>query len=366
MTKDNARNSNFELLRILCMVMIVAHHYSVHGGWEFNKEIFSINRYFVQLLSLGGKLGVNCFVLLSGYFMVGKTGFKYRRLIKQGAQILFYVVVLEACAMIFSGKGFDAILLAKKTIYSIYKMKQWWFVWPYFALMLFAPFINSMLAGIDKKTHLKMLALMLLIWSIVPFFTGFSLVYNNFVWFVMLYILAGYIRRCPACEDGVCLRRANRYLIISGLLYLALALYVLCFDLLGTRWAFFAKNCTRLSQQQSPLTVALAVSLLLAFRNMKPRFNKTVNLLASATFGVYLIHEYSSVRTFLWKNFFKNASHLQDSFGELVIHAFVAIAAVYIVCTIIDLARIYIVERPLMRGVDKACDRITASPFYKK
>ena len=33
------RNSNFELLRIFAMLMIVMHHYICHGGFVFDKAL---------------------------------------------------------------------------------------------------------------------------------------------------------------------------------------------------------------------------------------------------------------------------------------------------------------------------------------
>ena len=61
---QKTRNSYFELLRILSMALIVMHHYSVHGGFDFMSP-FSLRLYFVQCLAMGGKLGVNVFVLVS-------------------------------------------------------------------------------------------------------------------------------------------------------------------------------------------------------------------------------------------------------------------------------------------------------------
>ena len=49
------RQSNLELLRIVSMILIVAHHYSVHGGFILPEMNF--NKAFIQVLSLGGKLG---------------------------------------------------------------------------------------------------------------------------------------------------------------------------------------------------------------------------------------------------------------------------------------------------------------------
>ncbi|MGL4862403.1 MAG: acyltransferase family protein [Cetobacterium sp.] len=62
------RSSNFELLRIFAMVLIVTHHYSIHGNWEFN-EVISMSKLYIQFLSIGGKLGVNLFIMITGYFM---------------------------------------------------------------------------------------------------------------------------------------------------------------------------------------------------------------------------------------------------------------------------------------------------------
>lgn len=33
------RKSNMELLRVISMLMIIAHHFSVHGGFEFSTNV---------------------------------------------------------------------------------------------------------------------------------------------------------------------------------------------------------------------------------------------------------------------------------------------------------------------------------------
>ena len=65
------RNSNIELLRIVSMVLIAMFHFSVHGAWPENGPLASDTA--VEMLSFGGKVGVNCFVLITGYFMVHGT-----------------------------------------------------------------------------------------------------------------------------------------------------------------------------------------------------------------------------------------------------------------------------------------------------
>ena len=65
------RNSNFEILRILSMFMIICFHCSFHGKFSDGEG----NRLIINFFNMFGELGVNCFVLISGYFY-DKTRFK--------------------------------------------------------------------------------------------------------------------------------------------------------------------------------------------------------------------------------------------------------------------------------------------------
>lgn len=77
------RQSNFELLRILCIVAIIANHYAIHPTWDFQNLPISFNRLLIQTTTLFGKPAVNCFVLISGYFLIeSKCGRSVNALLK--------------------------------------------------------------------------------------------------------------------------------------------------------------------------------------------------------------------------------------------------------------------------------------------
>lgn len=65
------RNSNLELYRIIVMLLIVAHHYVVNSGMmeEMAKDPLSSRSLFFYIFGMWGKTGINCFVLITGYFM---------------------------------------------------------------------------------------------------------------------------------------------------------------------------------------------------------------------------------------------------------------------------------------------------------
>lgn len=56
---SNGRQSNLEILRIIAMIMIVAHHFAVHGGLNYTRDNITVNRLWIQLLAIGGEIGVN-------------------------------------------------------------------------------------------------------------------------------------------------------------------------------------------------------------------------------------------------------------------------------------------------------------------
>ena len=72
------RESNFELLRIVAMIFIVAHHFLIASG--------NINYYSPTLC--GGEFansflvcGVDCFILISGYFGIKCNVYKFLKIV---------------------------------------------------------------------------------------------------------------------------------------------------------------------------------------------------------------------------------------------------------------------------------------------
>lgn len=67
------RNSSIELLRIIAMFMILAHHFIVHNGYDVLKLPLGPERIFLQLVMQGGgKVGVVIFFSISAWFFLDK------------------------------------------------------------------------------------------------------------------------------------------------------------------------------------------------------------------------------------------------------------------------------------------------------
>lgn len=139
-----SRQSNFELLRIVCMAMIIVSHYCCHGGILVQGN--ATNIFLAQLLRLGGKLGVTGFILITGYFMCEKQ-FKISSGFKVAFQTMFYsIAVLAVCLFLKQPVGVRTIISQVfSPIYSVY-----WFVTAYIGLYMFIPFLNVIIRKINR------------------------------------------------------------------------------------------------------------------------------------------------------------------------------------------------------------------------
>ena len=100
------RNSNLELYRVIVMLLIVAHHYVVNSGLTqvMEQDPFSADSTFLYLFGMWGKIGINCFVLITGYFMC-TSQITVRKFLKLLLEVEFYKLLFF---VIFVGTGYEA------------------------------------------------------------------------------------------------------------------------------------------------------------------------------------------------------------------------------------------------------------------
>ena len=104
---SSKRLSNLELFRILSMLLIVAHHYVVNSGVQslYDFKVITGNMVFLQFLGFGGKMGINCFTLLTGYFMA-RSALKPEKLIRLWAEVIFYTILINLAFYLFGYKEY--------------------------------------------------------------------------------------------------------------------------------------------------------------------------------------------------------------------------------------------------------------------
>lgn len=190
------RNSNIECLRIIAMLMIIASHFSIHGGFSFDTTFISVNRFYYQFLQIGGKIGVNLFILISGYFLVNSKQFDWKKVALLWGEIIFYSVVIYFFFVLIGVETFSIgkLIIACMPVIS----EEWWFASTYIILFLLYPFLNVLLTNLTKKQFQAMLLTMGVCWCIIPssFVLNFYITQNELscstlLWFIFIYSMGG-------------------------------------------------------------------------------------------------------------------------------------------------------------------------------
>ena len=348
--KPKIRESNIELLRILAMIMIIAHHFACHSNFDFPLTEVTFNRVWIQFMHLGGKIGVDVFVLISGYFLINQKEIKVNKVLKIWLQVLFYSMVSFFVFMYIGLKDFSAEDLLHHLLPITYK--QSWFAGTYLVLYILSPYINILLNSLDKKAYKKMLIIMTIFWCIIPTITDADFEGNKLIWFVYLYALAGYIKLYVDLKRISCIKNFALVIFIT----LITMLITVGIDYLGIKNESIVKNVTKLFEMERLPILLISVCLFKAFLKLNIGRIRIINWISSATFGVYLLHDNEYMREFFWKKILK-CNEYQDS-PELIKYSIIVVFTIFVVCTIIELIRKNTIERLYMKLIDFIINKI--------
>lgn len=331
------RDSNIELLRIIMMIAIVAHHYVVNSGITELYDFSNVtgNMIFLQIFGFAGKAMINGFLLISGYFMV-KTNTSLKKIVRLYLQIKFYVLTIYFI-MVIIGIETVSLMSLGKTVFSMIRGVNVGFTATFFLLYILMPFINKFIENINKKQFTILLFILFFFYTVIPTFFVFNDTFNEIGWYISMYLVGGYIR---LYLDNIKLSiKKSLVLILTNLVLIVASILVL--DTIGHNPYHMVINANKL------FALTLAISLFMVFKNINLGYSKWINKLSSVTFGVLLIHANSdAMRDFLWVRVLNVSSFYSSQY--LFIHATLSVLAIYIICSLIELFRIKFIEKPFL------------------
>ena len=345
--KTMYRNSSIELLRIISMVMIMFHHFAYHGNFEWNYNEITIPHLWYNFILMGGKVGVNIFVLISGFFLIENTErlFQPKILLKFWGQVVFYSITTYFLSIVLQINNFDIKQIIKICFPITYP--GWWFASTYFMLYLIHPFLNKLLHDLNKNVYQYLILLLVLCWSIIPTLTTQLFESNSLLWFITLYVIAGYAKIYGFNER----LKSKHYFFLFLIVLVCSYLISVSFLVLGTKRNELAVHAIDFFGMERFPILLMALFLFMTFAKLKIKYNKWINVIASATFGVYLIHDSSYIRYYIWWNIFKINQYQESLF--LIPYSILVVFIIYVLCTGIEMVRKVLLERPYIIFVNK-------------
>lgn len=321
------------------MILIIAHHYVVNSGLL---QIIITNPTGKQSVFLGiagafGKICINCFVLITGYFMC-KSHITLQKFLKFVFEVVFYYIIIYFifCAtgfIKFSARNFLSLAAPIQVIGSD-------FTSAYIVLFLLIPFINTLIKNLAKKELLLLLMILLFVYSFLGTIELVPVTIHYVSWFFVIYLIGAYIRL--HLNKSVS-NNTKLWIITSALSAITIISSIAIRFTIDPHSIYYDVN-----DSNKVLAVISAISFFMLFKNWKIKYNKLINYLAASTFGVLLIHASGQhMRKWLWVNTLNNVNMYGNQL--LALHFVGSVLAVYCCCIIIDKIRIRFIEKPFFK-----------------
>ena len=284
------RQSNGELLRLICMLMIVMHHFIIFsmypGTFELEVNEGAWDQKLVLAIHCFIYIGVNCFVLLSGWYSIR---LKPKSVINLWSICFFYAVIRFFGNLVDSNmfeKGYD--ILSWKYLSPVllpFSHTGHWFITCYVALMLLSPILNKAIDSFNRP-QLRMAVVLTSIMCLwFGFLWGIEQVNDNgynTMQFIWLYLIGGYLRRC--CDAGWLRMHRRRCLWVYVGCSLLWGLIIMLKEY-GIRVPFW-----RPFTYCNPLVMGASIGFFLFVMSFEFK-NRTINWLASSVLAVYLVQD---------------------------------------------------------------------------
>lgn len=332
------RSYGLDLLRIFSMFLVVILHLMGAGGILVSLAPGSVRYTAVWGLEIVASCSVNCYGLLSGYVSYGHSHAR-KKLLGTWLQVLFLSVVLSWGV----GLYFQGSLSAKDIFAPSFPVLtvQYWYFTAYFALFLLMPYLDRMLAGLERKQTTELMVILTLLFSVFPLFSTEDLYATGsgytFLWLAILYVLGACVRKHGPSRSRPTWHYGAAF---AGMMVLGLV-GKLGGDVVSTRFIPSIAIGARLSAYTSPILLGAALLLLLLFRQWdvkNPLGRKLIGFFAPISFGVYIIHTNPKVWTYILSGSMVWAAQLS---APLLILAVLGVAlAVFVGCALLDFLRL--------------------------
>ena len=325
------RQSNFELLRIFAIVLIILVHVQQQGphlqikadtGF-FNQPIIYLRLLILEIGNTFGAIGNGLFILISGYFMNSNlnidTGKIAKKLLLQLGFAVVVLLIANAALMTFFKNNIPS--LGKVTI-ADFNNYFWYFGYYFLIIILAKLFLNGFTAKLTqnqfKSLLLTLLAFASLMWS-GELLDSLASGLRTLTIGIFFFLMGGYIARYNPFKN---LKAFTVLLIIAavyGVRFLSQYNIVsLAIDEFVKSDSFGISNFQQsyqTTQNYEISAVIFAICWFELFRRLKVPNNAVINYVAKSTVMIYLIHANKR-----FQNFYNNENWMETLSKSVVLY----------------------------------------------
>ena len=345
MEPKKERLSNFELMRIISMFLIVMWHTTLHS--EVYHASHGLLKFMLDIVMCFCIVHVNSLVMLTGYFQCNKKNGNFKKIWKVIGTSWFYkvaILVLFSVLGIFTANSVRVI----QELLPLDFNNDYWFINDYIVLFLMSPFLNRIVNYCTQGELKKFVIILFTTLSVLPAVTNQLMIQNSgygVIHFILIYFIGAYLRKYPIRLSYHFKNLTNKkyqIFLVGSFIGLGL-LNIIFFNFGGVLDNYnlpLMKHVgvlliSNFLSYSAPIPIIMCIFYFLFFETLTIK-DKWINRAAQTTFGIYLIHDHSYTRNYI-KDTVLNTSSLKG-FIALIFFAVLIFTASFI----IDATRILI------------------------
>lgn len=283
------------------------------------------------------------------------SSFKLHKFAKLVGQIWFYSIAMLGVAM---GLGLDTVTSRNMMLALLPIGAMSWFGQNFLVLYLLTPIINRVLRWLQHKYYVMLLVVSTVIWFLIP--TALNLWPNvphttfgfkHIFSFVIFYSMGAYIKLYGSHitkKIGI---------IFSAIGFVGAFLGDILVDVLAMTNPVYMKQIFYFTQNDYGFfQLLLGIGLFIIFLKAKITYRPWINVVASTTFGIYLLHDNKLFLHYMWDNALATYQYY-DSL-VLPLYAIFVVALIFVVGMTVDYVRLAFIEKPVMKAITPSLERI--------
>ena len=354
------RRTGPELLRMVAIFMVIILHYNSQAGLLPEAGIPLKAGQFPAAIAEGLCIvSLNTWVLISGYFMTEKS-YRPGRLVELMFEIYFYLFLGYGIALATGATGIQDLGGAYGILQKLFPISSgaYWFMSAYVIVYILSPVlcagINSLTRGKLRVVILSLMFFHVAVKSLIPVRFAMDRAGYDFSWFLVLFMIAGYIRRygirmlrlSPFGEKGD--TSSDRKVSLKGfVLYLVcglmLGILTLIFHTITLRTGMFMDYMRVFYEHNFILLLISSIGLFIWFLMMdvpEGRMARAMRFLAPSVTGIYLLHEHPEIRG-RWLSWLVRVfgDVPADNTAALTLHVLICAVTVFAAGLVVDLIR---------------------------
>ncbi len=329
-----AREANMELLRIVAMLMVITLHCVGRGLLLSNSVISNVNLLLIQFLDSFSLTANSLFILLTGYYYIGKK-FNLRKILSLWGKTLFY------CILIFT--IYSILYLKTNFLNSFFPVFSgaYWFITSYIALYFIMPFLNIAINKFSQKQCKFLIIFLVILMGVIRIiFNPADLFNSTFMHIIVIYIIGAYIKKYVKIEPNK--QYFIKYVLVAIIFTVAITILNVLVHIIPKTldvWIIIANILSYFRNFINIILVYMAILLFMKFKTINIKSNKLSKLIlyiSPSVFSIYIIHDNVHLRDMIWQKF--SFINLANSW-LMIPYIILAILIVFTVCLAIDLIR---------------------------